>query len=599
MKVINPQGLKEILAELNEKKREVTEERVNTELKLSSKANDLLKTLDPAEVDFFESNLIRQKAKRNSDLSLLEQETVPLVQKGHGKISFEERGNRASTKTRESWQTYDLTNFILITMSVFKTDFQGTDVIMIPLTFESKLPNDRKWLSRHFRIPKRTIPRVRKHRLFRGLDIIRNRGGRFEARRLLAKIRKRALARCWRELRGVLSAKDTAAEIRRNLQTFFDTHVSPELSEDFEEASIRSKLKSLNRNQLQVEGQVGDMWLVCREVAAGEERSKEIAAKTRIPVPRVRKLLRMLRNTEDTFFLEKLELIRKFAERSEKIIGFFAAFENLDPALSSTLKNLRDRFIHSFDESEEVSMRTFYGAMKDLGFRFRSVRFERPMKYPPSPTDIRTFLDVFVFLLQSQEDFLVVFVDESSVHPQNFKRRAWRKSGSRGIVRSKVGYEKLMIVGAMTQDELLAVQFLRHGFRSSTFAHFLFRVLKELRTVRNERRTIVVFADNATMHISEETRRTCSYFRSVLLLNLPGYPMLNPIELLWEFLKRPFRTQSSYQKYPHQQKVTLLRTLRPNKTDQNIRHPKLPLQNLPSNSNTLRASLNMILSLIF
>lgn len=101
LKVVYPQGLKEIMAELNEKRREVNEERVNTKLNVSESAMELLKSLDPAEVDFFESKLIRPKTKGNCHLPIPEQETLSFIQRRNRKEESSDCRTRASEKESE------------------------------------------------------------------------------------------------------------------------------------------------------------------------------------------------------------------------------------------------------------------------------------------------------------------------------------------------------------------------------------------------------------------------------------------------------------------------------------------------------------------
>lgn len=56
--------------------------------------------------------------------------------------------------------------------------------------------------------------------------------------------------------------------------------------------------------------------------------------------------------------------------------------------------------------------------------------------------------------------FYVVFLDESSVYPSNFKTKQWQNKGVVNQIRSKLKYEKLTILGAMSRNRVEAVQFL-------------------------------------------------------------------------------------------------------------------------------------------
>lgn len=485
-------------------------------------------------------------------------------------------------------------------MSFVEVEFQGTDVMRAPLRSISEIPNDTRWRTRTFRIPNWPMRRVRKDRVFYGTTVVRNKGGRIGASKLLKRIKKRPVRKCWKRMRRRLEARDQDLKLRTRLRLFFEQNVPPELQNDLTNAHQFSKLKTLFKRQKRIECQIVEMLGVCLAVREGENSPLKIAEKTKVHVSRVRRLLRTLQRPDRTFFEKKITALQSIEMMNRKLVEFFDSLWPEDLALSLSLKELYAKFALSLPDPKSISLQGFYHAMRELQFRFRSVKFERPVKYPVAPAEMRDFLDLFVFLLFNENKFLLVFVDESSIHPNNFKKRAWRRTGSRGVVRSRVGYEKVMLVGAMSSKELLALQFIRSGFCGDTFAHFIFEVLRELRVVREEKRTVIVFADNATIHVGENVQAICAHFQSVLLLNLPAHPALNPIELLWEFLKRPFRTRSSYPKSTQQQSHTPQNAHRKGEISFKTGDRKLHDPNLHRHPITLQFTLiNLIFHLIF
>ena len=74
------------------------------------------------------------------------------------------------------------------------------------------------------------------------------------------------------------------------------------------------------------------------------------------------------------------------------------------------------------------------------------------------------------------------------------------------------------------------------------FDNFLHRTLQELRVDKETKnKHIVVFMDNASIHKHPSIYQTARGFKANVLLNAQYSPWLNPIEQLFNYIKRQLR----------------------------------------------------------
>ncbi len=75
------------------------------------------------------------------------------------------------------------------------------------------------------------------------------------------------------------------------------------------------------------------------------------------------------------------------------------------------------------------------------------------------------------------------------------------------------------------------------------FDNFLHRTLNKLRIDKETKsKQIVVLMDNATIHKHPSIYETARRFRANVLLNAQYSPWLNPVEQLFNFIKRKLRS---------------------------------------------------------
>lgn len=71
------------------------------------------------------------------------------------------------------------------------------------------------------------------------------------------------------------------------------------------------------------------------------------------------------------------------------------------------------------------------------------------------------------------------------------------------------------------------------------FDNFLHRTLHKLRTDRDSKnKQIVILMDNASIHKHPSVYETVREFRANILLNAQYSPWLNPVEQLFNYIKR-------------------------------------------------------------
>lgn len=113
------------------------------------------------------------------------------------------------------------------------------------------------------------------------------------------------------------------------------------------------------------------------------------------------------------------------------------------------------------------------------------------------------------------------------------RRRTWSIRGVTPLVTLPANWTKLSTIGAITSGG----QFLQHtksgAIRSGDVVRFLTHVLRH---VRGE---IVVVLDNAGIHRAKVVQAFVARHERLSMEYLPPYaPELNPIELVWAYVKR-------------------------------------------------------------
>jgi transposase len=98
------------------------------------------------------------------------------------------------------------------------------------------------------------------------------------------------------------------------------------------------------------------------------------------------------------------------------------------------------------------------------------------------------------------------------------------------------------MIAALTQHCVLAAQITEGGTDAVVFDNFLHRLLTKLRTDKaTKTKHVVVLMDNATIHKHSSIYETARKFKVNVLLNAQYSPWLNPVEQLFNHIKRALR----------------------------------------------------------
>ena len=107
----------------------------------------------------------------------------------------------------------------------------------------------------------------------------------------------------------------------------------------------------------------------------------------------------------------------------------------------------------------------------------------------------------------------------------------------------------MSLLAAITQQEVMAIQLIEGGVDASVFENFIYELLLKIRNDRsNDKRPVVLFMDNATIHRQSLVIKTILGMR-VFLLYTPQYsPQLNPVERFFKYVKSNLKDQPTLNK---------------------------------------------------
>jgi putative transposase len=134
-----------------------------------------------------------------------------------------------------------------------------------------------------------------------------------------------------------------------------------------------------------------------------------------------------------------------------------------------------------------------------------------------------------------REQRTVVFVDGSGVYLLPAILRTWAKKGQTPVLRTEFSRSKVNLLGAISSHGQIICQVQQHSFKSADVIAFLRHLLAVLPG------KLLIVWDNATTHKSRLLKAFLQQIEvadRLAVLYLPPYaPHLNPIELVWRYLK--------------------------------------------------------------
>lgn len=126
-----------------------------------------------------------------------------------------------------------------------------------------------------------------------------------------------------------------------------------------------------------------------------------------------------------------------------------------------------------------------------------------------------------------------MYLDEVGFSLKGVRRQTWSPRGVTPLVKLRANWEKLSTIGGMASDGRFFQHTKSGAIRSADVLSF-FRHL--LRHIQGE---MVVVLDNAGIHRAKNVQAFVELHERLSLVFLPPYaPELNPIELVWAYVKR-------------------------------------------------------------
>ncbi|AFD26990.1 putative transposase (plasmid) [Deinococcus gobiensis I-0] len=131
------------------------------------------------------------------------------------------------------------------------------------------------------------------------------------------------------------------------------------------------------------------------------------------------------------------------------------------------------------------------------------------------------------------EGATLVYLDEVGFALKGVRRRTWSTRGVTPLVTLLANWEKLSTIGAITSGGQFLQNTKTGAIRSMDVIGFFQHLLRHIQG------DIVVVLDNAGIHRAKAVQAFVASHERFSLVYLPPYaPELNPIELVWAYVKR-------------------------------------------------------------
>lgn len=213
-----------------------------------------------------------------------------------------------------------------------------------------------------------------------------------------------------------------------------------------------------------------------------------------------------------------------------------------------TINKAYINFCNIFDFFYVPSISTFYNMFKYSGFRYNTIHYIRKCRKDLPISFISQFKNILAGMLFMSSKYHVIFVDESTICPSNFQKKAWRLFGSKQYISTRIRYEHLLLLGSISSDGLEGLILTDSGMSSQLFAGFLFSIIERIWNRYGNTKQIVILMDNASCHRGLFLENSMIYAGISLIFSISGHPEFNAAEYLWEFLKQDLRRMTQYEK---------------------------------------------------
>ncbi|KAL4463837.1 hypothetical protein ABPG74_005774 [Tetrahymena malaccensis] len=166
--------------------------------------------------------------------------------------------------------------------------------------------------------------------------------------------------------------------------------------------------------------------------------------------------------------------------------------------------------------------------------------FKRLSYCKPNMEDDETKRQRELFVLEMApmllKDYEPIFIDEAGLMLNQKQVYGWVPKGQKAILESTSSTNHITILGAVTKSRVLCYMLVKGWVDQYIFAAFLSEIMGQLQREGSLRNHCFIF-DQATCHQSIELKRV--FLDQIPCILTPrNSPQLNPIELLWSYLKR-------------------------------------------------------------
>lgn len=235
----------------------------------------------------------------------------------------------------------------------------------------------------------------------------------------------------------------------------------------------------------------------------------------------------------DNFYIQiqKWTILRDYVSKS----GFLPELNKL--GLLGMLKKIRK----DFDLDSKISMKDLQNILMEQKISFCFIKFAPRPKISISRLTTKLFCQLLAGFIMARDRYHIVWVDESAICPSNFKKNHWTYSGKTQLIIEPIPYQKLIILGAISEIGCLGLKIIKTGHCSNVFAEFLLEVISKITSTENSKRQLIVMMDNASIHKNAMLLDILVKNNILVLFNIPHHPQFNVIELFWERIKRPLR----------------------------------------------------------
>lgn len=268
---------------------------------------------------------------------------------------------------------------------------------------------------------------------------------------------------------------------------------------------------------------------------------KQIAAELKTSFSRIMYVWRLLRGNGSRLVNDQHKLDSQLILEE----NFLTCFGELIRKNNLCMQPLKTIFVHFAKEYPYLKIRNlahFRKLVAQHGFIYRHAYYISSQTGSWSRNELNFAALLMSELVLNPDTFDVLWIDESSICPTNFKQKGWGYKHQKLTVSSRIKYDGIKLFGVLSRTKIFALQFLKGNASQVLFDFFIIQVMKRYLVTSNGSRIPVLFMDNSPLHRSKELERFCRNNKIMIVFNLAHNPELNAIERLWRFLKHPLKS---------------------------------------------------------